>query len=135
MYVSKCCFLLLVSYFVLQWCCTVTCDCIPPEEPIKCSSGDSNCTITNSQGEFPDRSVCRAADAVYPTTEAELISAVATATMKKRKMKVYIYIYVCQYYWFVIQIYQYNKQSMHWTYKAITCQISKKKKLAFFRNP
>lgn len=92
MYVSKCCFLLLVSYFVLQWCCTVTCDCIPPEEPIKCFSGDSNCTITNSQGAFPDRSVCRAADAVYPTTEAELISAVATATMKKRKMKVYIYI-------------------------------------------
>ncbi|KMT20224.1 hypothetical protein BVRB_1g002280 [Beta vulgaris subsp. vulgaris] len=88
MYVSKCCFLLLVSYFVLQWCCTVTCDCIPPEEPIKCFSGDSNCTITNSQGAFPDRSVCRAADAVYPTTEAELISAVATATMKKRKMKV-----------------------------------------------
>ncbi|KNA08107.1 hypothetical protein SOVF_165620 [Spinacia oleracea] len=87
---SKCCFLLLliISYCLLQWCNTVTCDCVAPEEPIKCSSGNSNCIVTNSQGSFPDRSICRAADAVYPTTEAELISAVSAATITKRKMKV-----------------------------------------------
>ncbi|XP_021748417.1 probable L-gulonolactone oxidase 4 [Chenopodium quinoa] len=89
MYKSKCCFLLLISYYLLQWyCTTVTCNCVAPEDPIKCSSGNSNCIITNSQESFPDRSICRAADVVYPTTEAEIISAVSTATMKKRKIKV-----------------------------------------------
>lgn len=37
---------------------------------------------------FPDRSICRAAEVVYPSTEAELISIVANATLLKRKMKV-----------------------------------------------
>ncbi|KAG5566082.1 hypothetical protein RHGRI_001873 [Rhododendron griersonianum] len=60
----------------------------PPEDPIICSSINRNCTITNSYGSFPDRSVCRAADVAYPTTEEELISVVATATEAKRKMKV-----------------------------------------------
>ncbi|KAG5564388.1 hypothetical protein RHGRI_000547 [Rhododendron griersonianum] len=59
-----------------------------PEDPINCSSTNRNCTITNSYGAFPDRSVCRAAEVAYPTTEEELISVVATATMSKRKMKV-----------------------------------------------
>ncbi|KAJ7963437.1 L-gulonolactone oxidase [Quillaja saponaria] len=62
--------------------------CSPPEDPIKCSSKNTNCTITNYNGMFPDRSVCRAAEALYPTTEEELISVVATATRNKRKMKV-----------------------------------------------
>ncbi|KAM3217495.1 putative L-gulonolactone oxidase 6 [Capsicum annuum] len=63
--------------------------CSPPEEPIKCSSKTNlNCTITNSYGAFPDRAVCKAAQAVYPTTEEELISVVANATKEKRKMKV-----------------------------------------------
>ncbi|KAI8572907.1 hypothetical protein RHMOL_Rhmol01G0237400 [Rhododendron molle] len=60
----------------------------PPEDPIMCSSKNRNCTITNSYGVFPDRSVCQAADVAYPTTEEELISVVATATKAKRKMKV-----------------------------------------------
>ncbi|KAF7112373.1 hypothetical protein RHSIM_RhsimUnG0236000 [Rhododendron simsii] len=60
----------------------------PPEDPIICSSINRNCTITNSYGAFPDRSVCRAADVAYPTTEEELISVVAMATEAKRKMKV-----------------------------------------------
>ncbi|KAL2478642.1 putative L-gulonolactone oxidase 6 [Forsythia ovata] len=37
---------------------------------------------------FPDRSICRAAKVVYPTTEEELILAVANATMANTKMKV-----------------------------------------------
>ncbi|KAJ8533086.1 hypothetical protein K7X08_015975 [Anisodus acutangulus] len=61
----------------------------PPEDPIKCSSKTNfNCTITNSYGAFPDRTICKAAQAVFPTTEEEIISIVANATREKRKMKV-----------------------------------------------
>ncbi|XP_051152497.1 probable L-gulonolactone oxidase 6 [Andrographis paniculata] len=60
----------------------------PPEEPIRCGGGGANCTITNSIGVFPDRSICRAASAVYPSSEAELVAAVATAVAAGRKMKV-----------------------------------------------
>lgn len=74
---SSCLFLLII--FV---------SCSPPEDPIKCSSKNTNCTITNSYGTFPDRSVCRAVEVAYPSTEEELISVVATTTRSKRKMKV-----------------------------------------------
>ncbi|KAL2901609.1 putative L-gulonolactone oxidase 6 [Bienertia sinuspersici] len=88
-YVPKCCWIVLISYCFLQLCCTsVSSECFPPGDPIKCSSGTSDCTVTNSQGSFPDRSDCRAADAVFPTTEIELISAIADATKNNRKMKV-----------------------------------------------
>ncbi|XP_022759609.1 probable L-gulonolactone oxidase 6 isoform X1 [Durio zibethinus] len=62
--------------------------CSPPEEPVKCSSKNSNCTITNSYGTFADRAVCRAGNVAYPTTEQELVSIVSAATKAKRKMKV-----------------------------------------------
>ncbi|KAF5177011.1 L-gulonolactone oxidase, partial [Thalictrum thalictroides] len=60
----------------------------PPEDPVKCSSQTSNCTITNSYGAFPDRTICRAAQVIYPTTEKELLTAVAKATMSNTKVKV-----------------------------------------------
>ncbi|GFQ05579.1 l-gulonolactone oxidase [Phtheirospermum japonicum] len=63
-------------------------NCSPPDDPIHCTTGNSNCTIRNSYGAFPDRSTCRAAKAIYPTSEAELISAVAKATMARAHMKV-----------------------------------------------
>ncbi|MFQ6629231.1 hypothetical protein Gotur_008293, partial [Gossypium turneri] len=47
--------------------------CSPLGEPVKCSTKDSNCTITNSYGAFPDRTVCRAWNVVYPTSEQELV--------------------------------------------------------------
>ena len=59
-----------------------------PEDPIKCSSGNRNCTIKNAFGAFPDRSICRAAEALYPTTQEELISMVASAARIRRKIKV-----------------------------------------------
>ncbi|KAI3933843.1 hypothetical protein MKX01_028169 [Papaver californicum] len=65
-------------------------NCAPPENPIKCSSdGDNNtnCTITNSIGDFPDRAICKASKAIYPQTEQELISAVAMASMNNYKVK------------------------------------------------
>ncbi|KAL9303028.1 putative oxidoreductase [Arabidopsis thaliana] len=60
----------------------------PPEDPVKCVSGNTNCIVTNSLGAFPDRSTCRAANVAYPTTEAELVSIVAAATKAGRKMRV-----------------------------------------------
>ncbi|KAK2406753.1 putative L-gulonolactone oxidase [Trifolium repens] len=60
----------------------------PPEDPIKCSSKNTSCTITNSYGMFPDRTICQASQALYPTSEQELISMVASASSKKTKIKV-----------------------------------------------
>ncbi|KAI3847805.1 hypothetical protein MKW92_038697 [Papaver armeniacum] len=61
----------------------------PPENPIKCSSkNNSNCTVTNSLGVFPDRAICKVSNAIYPRTEQELIAAVAMASMNKIKVKV-----------------------------------------------
>ncbi|GLT81780.1 hypothetical protein SLE2022_002140 [Rubroshorea leprosula] len=60
----------------------------PPQDPIKCWSSNSNCTITNSYGIFPDRGECRAGDVAYPTTEEEIVKVVSAATRAKRKMKV-----------------------------------------------
>ncbi|RDX85136.1 putative L-gulonolactone oxidase 6, partial [Mucuna pruriens] len=62
--------------------------CTPPEDPITCSSENTSCTITNSYGMFPDRSICHVAKVLYPTTEQELVSVVASATKNKTKMKV-----------------------------------------------
>lgn len=62
--------------------------CSPPEDPIKCASKNTNCTITNSYGAFPDRSICRASAVAYPTTEEELLSVVSKAVKERTKMKV-----------------------------------------------
>ncbi|KMT09265.1 hypothetical protein BVRB_6g133650 [Beta vulgaris subsp. vulgaris] len=53
-----------------------------------CSTGNSDCTITNSYGMFPDRTTGWVAEATYPTSEDELIVVVAAATKNNRKMKV-----------------------------------------------
>ncbi|KAL1195207.1 putative L-gulonolactone oxidase 1 [Cardamine amara subsp. amara] len=60
----------------------------PPDDPVKCVSGNTKCTVTNSYGSFPDRSICEAAKVEYPKTEAELISVVAAATRAGQKMRV-----------------------------------------------
>ncbi|KAJ1390808.1 L-gulonolactone oxidase, plant [Sesbania bispinosa] len=61
-----------------------------PEDPIKCCSSKNNtsCTITNSYGIFPDRTICEAAQVLYPATEEEVLKVVALGTQNKRKMKV-----------------------------------------------
>ncbi|CAO2200178.1 unnamed protein product [Urochloa humidicola] len=60
----------------------------PPPDPVSCSRGTSDCTVTNTYGSFPDRTICRAANATFPNTEAELLAAVASAAAVKRKVKV-----------------------------------------------
>ncbi|KAJ3693978.1 hypothetical protein LUZ60_009458 [Juncus effusus] len=60
----------------------------PPPNPVHCTAGTSDCTITNAYGTFPDRSVCHAGHVVYPKSEQELIDVVANSTSSKIKMKV-----------------------------------------------
>lgn len=60
----------------------------PPEPVVKCSSGNTNCTVSNSYGAFPDRSTCRVAAVAYPSNESELLLAVSNAAIKKQHMKV-----------------------------------------------
>ncbi|BBN13768.1 L-gulonolactone oxidase [Marchantia polymorpha subsp. ruderalis] len=55
---------------------------------VTCSSGNEGCSVTNYLREFPDRSQCRAAAVVYPSTEQELVAAVAQAVRNGQKMRV-----------------------------------------------
>jgi len=73
--------------FALLFICACGVIATPPEDPIRCASNNKNCTITNTYGIFPDRSLCRAAEVIYPTSEEELVSAVASASKNKRKVK------------------------------------------------
>ncbi|KEH18585.1 putative oxidoreductase [Medicago truncatula] len=78
----------LISILVLIFS-TVIVLSTPPEDPIKCSnSQNTTCTITNSYGMFPDRTICQASQVFYPTSEQELVSMVASASREKIKVKV-----------------------------------------------
>ncbi|GJN36558.1 hypothetical protein PR202_gb25431 [Eleusine coracana subsp. coracana] len=62
----------------------------PPPHPVSCArdGGTSDCTVTNTYGSFPDRTICRAATATFPRTEQELVTAVAAASAARTKVKV-----------------------------------------------
>ncbi|KAM0906128.1 hypothetical protein ACQ4PT_017064 [Festuca glaucescens] len=76
-------FLILALGVLVQLCC-----CSPPPDPVVCTHGTANCTVTNTYGSYTDRSICHAANITYPRTEQELVAAVAAAASAKRKLKV-----------------------------------------------
>ncbi|XP_074294622.1 putative L-gulonolactone oxidase 4 [Silene latifolia] len=75
-----------ITIYLIFWFQLV--HCFLPQEPVKCSNGNSNCTVTNAVGSFADRSLCRVADIVYPDNEDQLISHVRDAVMAHRNIKV-----------------------------------------------
>ncbi|KAI5081933.1 hypothetical protein GOP47_0001676 [Adiantum capillus-veneris] len=50
--------------------------------------GAAACTVQNAYGAWPERGQCRAAMAVFPTTEQEVIEAVARAAQRGQSIKV-----------------------------------------------
>ena len=62
--------------------------CSPPGAVVECSNGVRECVVTNSYGAFPDRSTCKAAQALFPSTEDELLSYVAMAVKKQQNVRV-----------------------------------------------
>ncbi|KAJ4806510.1 L-gulonolactone oxidase [Rhynchospora pubera] len=63
-----------------------TTDSLPPRSPIQCSG--SSCILSNAYGRWNDRIECRVPSVVYPTTEEEIVTAVAEAVKNKKKIKV-----------------------------------------------
>jgi L-gulonolactone oxidase len=83
----ECCY-----YIFLLLCCIkeieIRVSCSRPGPVVICVNGSTNCTVSNAYGIFPDRSTCRAAEIVFPSTEDELLALVASATRKNQKMRV-----------------------------------------------
>eukprot|EP01018_Ginkgo_biloba_P024910 Gb_17667 [translate_table: standard] len=65
---------------------TISMACVPPSV-VECEH-DQDCTIFNHKGIWEDRNICKAEKAVFPSTEEEIIAAVADAVKNKRKVKV-----------------------------------------------
>eukprot|EP01018_Ginkgo_biloba_P015420 Gb_11230 [translate_table: standard] len=63
--------------------------CVPPPA-VECNVNATSrgCEIFNYQGIWEGQSICKAAKAVFPKTERELVNAVAGAVKKKQKIKV-----------------------------------------------
>ncbi|CAF1786911.1 unnamed protein product [Brassica napus] len=73
--------LLILCFLVITW----TVRSVPPQLPVQCDQ--TGCTVSNTYGVWPDRTNCKAAKVAYPTTEEELIKAVAYASEHNLKVK------------------------------------------------
>nr|VDD34032.1 unnamed protein product [Brassica oleracea] len=73
--------LLILCFLVITW----TVRSVPPQPPVQCDQ--TGCTVSNTYGVWPDRTNCKAAKVAYPTTEEELIKAVAYASEHNLKVK------------------------------------------------
>ncbi|GLJ21371.1 hypothetical protein SUGI_0393240 [Cryptomeria japonica] len=54
---------------------------------VECSSGLTDRVVTNSYGAFLYESICKAAQAVFPSIEEELLASVANAVKKQQKIR------------------------------------------------
>ncbi|XXG48047.1 hypothetical protein AAC387_Pa02g2587 [Persea americana] len=59
---------------------------MPPQPPASCNQ--TGCIVSNAYGVWGDRKECWVSSVVYPTTEEEILSAVANANKNKQKVKV-----------------------------------------------
>lgn len=59
---------------------------MPPPPPVRCNQ--TGCTLSNSYGIWGDRAECHVSNVTYPSTEHELLLAVAQATQQRLKVKV-----------------------------------------------
>ncbi|XP_057848390.2 probable L-gulonolactone oxidase 4 [Cryptomeria japonica] len=79
----------LVLCVSLQYFCITTlasqATCAPPPA-IECKS--NACDVFNYQGVWDDRGICKAQNSAWPTSEAELVQAVANAVKNKQRIKV-----------------------------------------------
>lgn len=61
-------------------------NCMPPASPVNCNA--TGCTLSNAYGVWGDRKDCSFPQIVYPKTEQDIVSAVASASKSKLKVKV-----------------------------------------------
>ncbi|XP_002982127.2 L-gulonolactone oxidase 3 [Selaginella moellendorffii] len=83
------CKLWLIASSLVHWLLLFKMSHGTPLPPVRClADGSFNCTVSGTYGTWPDRSPCRAARALFPASEEELVTAVAFGSRNKMKMKV-----------------------------------------------
>eukprot|EP01018_Ginkgo_biloba_P015448 Gb_34197 [translate_table: standard] len=75
---------LLAMLMILGKSAIISLACVPPPA-VECNGG--GCEIFNYQGVWEGDNICKAANAVFPKTERELLDAVADAVKKGQKIK------------------------------------------------
>eukprot|EP01018_Ginkgo_biloba_P002312 Gb_31378 [translate_table: standard] len=68
--------------------CPLLGTCMPPPPTLACANSDSVCTLSNAYGVWGDRKPCNVSKVVYPSTEDQILRAVADAVKNKLKVKV-----------------------------------------------
>ncbi|GLJ06034.1 hypothetical protein SUGI_0030600 [Cryptomeria japonica] len=81
----KACFLCLVTFSYQVIKIQVLACSIPPPT-VECNG--SGCSLYNNQGLWEDHSPCKAAKSLFPTSEAQLVAAVAEGVKNKQKINV-----------------------------------------------
>ncbi|CAN6231313.1 unnamed protein product [Urochloa humidicola] len=62
---------------------------VPPRPPVRCSGGGASCVLSNAYGAWSsDRSDCPVSAVAYPSSEQEVINAVARASAAGARVKV-----------------------------------------------
>ncbi|GLJ25482.1 hypothetical protein SUGI_0487870 [Cryptomeria japonica] len=78
--------LVFLLYFTPVFCTDAKVKACPPAPSLQCRNDE--CEIFNHQGIWEDRSICMAASAAWPTSEPQLLHAVAHAVQRRQKIRV-----------------------------------------------